>query len=43
MLGGATLNGDQLLTQGLSEQKDLEEQLFTGHGFVESQPVFILD
>lgn len=43
MLGGATLNGDQLLTQGLTEQKDLEEQLFTGHGFIESQPVFIID
>ena len=42
LLGGATITGESLLSQGLQEKKELEEQLWTGKGFVESQPMFFV-
>lgn len=43
MLGGATITGDQLLSQGMEKKKELEEMLFKGQGWVSSeyaQPMF---
>ena len=42
MLGGATITGDELLNHGLEDKKSLDEQLWTGKGFVESQPLFFM-
>ena len=42
MLGGSTLRGDEILNAGLQAKKELEEQLFRGTGWVESQPTFMV-
>ena len=42
MLGGSTLRGDEILNAGLQAKKELEEQLFRGTGWVESQPTFMI-
>ena len=42
MLGGSTLRGDEILNAGLQAKKELEEQLFRGTGWVESQPTFLV-
>lgn len=42
MLGGSSLRGDEILNAGLQAKKELEEQLFRGTGWVESQPTFMV-
>lgn len=42
MLGGTSLRGDEILNAGLQAKKELEEQLFRGTGWVESQPTFMI-
>ena len=42
MLGGSSLRGDEILNAGLQAKKELEEQLFRGTGWVESQPTFMI-
>jgi hypothetical protein len=39
IFGGGTLNATDLLSQGLKEIDELEKQLFTGTGFVETPPI----
>ena len=39
LFGGGVVNGNDLLNQGITEKKDLEEQLLTGKGFVDVDPV----
>jgi len=39
LFGGGTLNATDLLSQGLKEIDELEKMLFTGTGFVETDPV----
>lgn len=41
MFGGLTLNGNELLQQGLTEKKELEEQLYKYTGLVENQPPMV--
>tara|TARA_R110000822_G_scaffold59431_1_gene148314 strand:- start:604 stop:1536 length:933 start_codon:yes stop_codon:yes gene_type:complete len=38
MFGGGTLNATDVLSQGLKEKEELEKQLVTGSGFVDSEP-----
>jgi hypothetical protein len=38
IFGGGTLNANDVLTQGLKEKDELEKQLFTGYGFVDTPP-----
>ena len=42
MLSNVSLRGDEILNAGLQAKKELEEQLFRGTGWVESQPVFMV-
>lgn len=45
MLGGATITGDQVLSQGMEKKKELEEMLFKGQGWVGgeyAQPMFFI-
>lgn len=39
LFGGGVLNANDVLTQGIAEKEKLETQLFTGTGFVETDPV----
>lgn len=39
LLGGATIQGDNLLQMGLDKKKELEEQLWKGQGWVNGQPM----
>lgn len=38
LFGGGTINGTDLLSQGLKEKEELEKQLLTGYGFVDTAP-----
>lgn len=45
MLGGATITGDQVLSQGTEKKKELEDMLFKGQGWVGgeyAQPMFFV-
>lgn len=39
LFGGGTVNGNDLLSQGLKEKEELEKQLLTGTGFSNSEPI----
>ena len=39
LFGGGTVNGTDLLSQGLKEKEELEKQLLTGTGFVDVTPI----
>jgi hypothetical protein len=39
LFGGGTVNGTDLLGQGLKEKEELEKQLLTGSGFVDVTPI----
>lgn len=38
MFGGGTLNANDAMTQGLAEKTELEKQLLSGYGFVDTGP-----
>lgn len=38
LFGGGTLNSNDIMSQGIGEKKELEEQLYKGTGLVESEP-----
>jgi hypothetical protein len=38
IFGGGTVNGNDLLNQGLKEKEELEKQLLTGQGFADVEP-----
>jgi hypothetical protein len=43
IFGGGVINGNDMLSQGLAEKKELEEQLWVGKGWVDSdQPKFFM-
>lgn len=42
LLGGATLNSDQILQSGLEKKKELEEQLWKGQGWVDTSPMVFM-